>query len=88
MISTFSLVVHLSSYLLFCFARPHLCLPVCVFKVKKKINGSFSGGQETKELQELHGANINVSPKLKYKFVLTTYIAFGAIHVTCQDWHK
>lgn len=30
-------------------------------KVKKKINGSFSGGQETKELQELHGANINVS---------------------------
>ncbi len=29
-------------------------------QVKKKINGSFSGGQETKELQELHGANIHV----------------------------
>lgn len=35
---------------------------MCALKVKKKINGSFSGGQETKELQELHGANINVSP--------------------------
>lgn len=82
MINTFSLVVHLSSFLLLCFARPRLYLPVCVFQVKKKINGSFSGGQETKELQELHGANINVSPKFKHKFVLTTYIAFGAIHTS------
>ncbi|CAN0228123.1 unnamed protein product, partial [Hapterophycus canaliculatus] len=29
-------------------------------QVKKKINGCFSGGQETKELQQLHGANIHV----------------------------
>lgn len=29
-------------------------------QVKKKINGCFSGGQMTKELQELHGANIQV----------------------------
>lgn len=60
---------------LFWFVRPLILLffgfvvvvlPVFVLKVKKKINGSFSGGQETKELQELHGANIHVSRKYKY----------------------
>eukprot|EP00752_Nemacystus_decipiens_P005636 g5100.t1 len=35
-------------------------------QVKKKINGSFSGGQETKELQELHGANIHVDVPYQY----------------------
>ncbi|CBN78295.1 Tryptophan--tRNA ligase [Ectocarpus siliculosus] len=35
-------------------------------KVKKKINGCFSGGQETKELQELHGANIHVDVPYQY----------------------
>ena len=56
-----------------CSPVPPLCLFCCVcrrvlaachvrvLKVKKKINGSFSGGQDTKELHELHGANINVS---------------------------
>ena len=53
-------------------AVPFLChahSTTCVFgvfasgaacQVKKKINGCFSGGQMTKELQELHGANIQV----------------------------
>ncbi|CAM9659199.1 unnamed protein product [Ascophyllum nodosum] len=35
-------------------------------QVKKKINGCFSGGQETKELQELHGANIHVDVAYQY----------------------
>eukprot|EP00904_Undaria_pinnatifida_P013005 jgi/Undpi1/8835/HiC_scaffold_25.g11297.m1 len=35
-------------------------------QVKKKINGCFSGGQMTKELQELHGANIQVDVPYQY----------------------
>lgn len=33
--------------------------------MKKKINGCFSGGQDTRELQELHGANIQVAQNKK-----------------------
>lgn len=61
-----------------CLTHPHVFhvvsyVPVRVYvsvlKVKKKVNGSFSGGQETKELQELHGANINVSRAARESFL-------------------
>ncbi|CAN0090912.1 unnamed protein product, partial [Discosporangium mesarthrocarpum] len=34
--------------------------------IKKKIGNAFSGGQETKELQALHGANIKVDVPYQY----------------------
>eukprot|EP00953_Heterococcus_sp_UTEX-ZZ885_P011878 6857-Heterococcus_DN1.PRE.2 len=35
-------------------------------QIKKKIQGSFSGGQDTKELQLLHGANLHVDVAYQY----------------------